>query len=189
MARLAFFHTLVQQLSFLVPASCTDRLTKLRSEADLPAPHKGDSGENEDMLDAEHHSSAHPCPRASCLFPGYGAHGRGRPLPPARGERSSSQRFGSAKVPILISTRTPLRCHASKEDSLSASARLKGEAEDTPCAGSRKQRMPSQMLICRFCWHGSCLSTTPSSGSTLSGARVAGAAAALATDQPPYAPV
>ncbi len=109
MARLAFFHTLLQQLSFLVPASCTDRLTKLRSEADLPAPHNGDSGENEDMLDAEHHSSAHPCPRASCLFPGYGAHGRVRSLPPAwRAEQFPS--VGSAK--FLFSSVYTLLCAA-----------------------------------------------------------------------------
>ena len=62
----ALFHTMLQQLSWLLPASCTDRLTKTKSEAELPSHMQGGIGEDgedndgdpTDVLDAESHGGA-----------------------------------------------------------------------------------------------------------------------------------
>ena len=63
---LVFFHTMLRYLSWLLPASCTERLTKPKSEAELPSHMqvaKGEDGEDEegdptDVLDAECHGGA-----------------------------------------------------------------------------------------------------------------------------------
>lgn len=60
------FHTMLRQLSWLLPASCTDRLTKTKSEGELPSHMqggKGGDGEDKDgdptdVLDAESHGGA-----------------------------------------------------------------------------------------------------------------------------------
>ena len=63
----AMFHTMLRQLSWLLPASCTDRLTKGKSEAELPNHVQGgkgedvgdeDDGDPTDVLDAESHGGA-----------------------------------------------------------------------------------------------------------------------------------
>ena len=62
MVNLAFFHTLCQQLSWLVPASCTERLQRPNSEVQLPhhlrheeKAQAGDGSEEEDVLESESH--------------------------------------------------------------------------------------------------------------------------------------
>ena len=64
--RVASFHTMLRQLSWLLPASCADRLTKGKSEVELPSHVQGgrgedggdDDGDPTDVLDAESHGGA-----------------------------------------------------------------------------------------------------------------------------------
>ena len=69
---------MLRQLSWLLPASCTDRLTKTKSEGELPSHVQGGKGEDggdedgdpTDVLDAESHGGASVLSIALGLTPG-----------------------------------------------------------------------------------------------------------------------